>query len=325
MDKTPESNKKKKVAITIAIVVLVVCFFGLIYLLFQPNKASSGQNMANPIMQNEIPYRQSPEDRQTTETRGSSVVESSTDTLINSITNSVTNNITNSISNNVTTTSQATNERVVGRYIILERVNRVTNNDNGIINIRLLATRDRDGNIHNNRTVAYSSSSAAHPITNVLRNVVDGAFGHTNPNPNYNPDVANRQRLNQMAIPLNNQGIYIAVKLPKDQVIHRVDLYNRIDCCSDRIIGLRIRIVNSAGINKYISQTISNAAVYYRCVPHTNTLTSLDHIPTLTGRCGANFGNQVCNGAECCSLGSWCGTTPQHCNGGQRAFNGRER
>ena len=290
------NDMKKKIAYLIVSCILIVCAI-LIYSLFKPTSSSGASKSHDTYTK-------------------PSVIGNLKDRLINNTINDILDD------KDEEEMAKKDKEVVNGKYIILERVNNIAG-DNAVINIKLFVTRQVNGAIHAGRTVTSDSSNTAHPVTNCLRGSLDNSFAHTQTNNNYNHEIAKTQRIYKKAIALDNRGIYIAVALPSDQPIHTIQIYNRSDCCGDRAIGLRIRIVDSNGINQYIGPQITTNNLYYRYIPHLDQLTAGNDLPTLSGQCGRQHQNQICSGTQCCSSSGWCGDSSAHCNSGQSAFNSR--
>lgn len=132
---------------------------------------------------------------------------------------------------------------IVGRYVRIEHTDNVKDR---ILNVSGLYVYDanqqnqaagkptRSSSVHLDRE-AYSASK-----------LVDGAdtFAHTKA----------------------QQNPWLEVDLGSDVNIHRIVIQNRIDCCRDRIVGARVRVINAAGNVTYTSPAIKKVDLMYEII-----------------------------------------------------------
>ncbi len=161
-----------------------------------------------------------------------SVVQATIDTCVKSLSGSDTKQVEYNFANKCP---------VIGRYIILERnnISGQSGSDKDVLNIAEIKAYDLSGNNLIVPGVLASAGSLLSPIY-PASNLIDGNlnnFAHT---------VGSDKAKN-----------WFQIDLGVDKVIGKVDIYNRKDCCQGRVVGARIRIVNSSGYTTFTSPDIT--------------------------------------------------------------------
>ncbi len=126
---------------------------------------------------------------------------------------------------------------VIGRYVILERVGPSNQNQPNVINIADIYISDGKTN-HTGLTATTGGDHPSHPVTNLFDDKENTIW-------------QTAESLTEL------KGNWVKVDLGADKEIRSVLIINRKDCCLKRLIGTRIRIENSAGLNMFVSDPVT--------------------------------------------------------------------
>jgi hypothetical protein len=133
----------------------------------------------------------------------------------------------------------------LGRYVILERVADSVagaRGDDNALNIREIIVKSPNGT---NLIVPGTTAEAGSIYSDEFlpKKLIDG-------------DLTTLAHTGGIDSEMDSQ--WFKVDLGADQSIGSVEIYNRKECCQTRINGTRVRIVNSVGVDVFVSPVISD-------------------------------------------------------------------